>query len=185
MSNTAPTGLTASGIAGMFTQLFARRKAETALDLRSLLKRRIEGEDVPDDHIIQAAADVGLDGPAVDKMAQRIALRRAHRAMAAERPGIEKELENVSRQIKALEDEWTEFRSSYITKLTPLAEKKQEIEARLGNANAAADAILDLSSLEPELAERLRAHARSEGCSRSRRSRPRASSTAPAKSRIG
>lgn len=153
---TAPTTPAPSTIAGMFTAMFRRRKEETALDLRELVGRKLAGEDVPEEHIIAAAADSGLDGPAVDRLAQRIALRRAHRKMAAERPAIEKELENVQRQIKEAAKEWDDFREAYLAKLHPLELKRQEIQARLGNAIAADSALLETDSLEPDIAERLR-----------------------------
>jgi hypothetical protein len=118
---------------------------------------KLDGDEVPVDHIIQAAAAVGLDGDGVDKMAARIERRRKLKAIAVTRPAIEKELEAVDGEIRKVTLVFESARDKYNTDVMPLYEKRNAIQARFDTAHAANTSIMDPDLLEPAIVEKLRA----------------------------
>lgn len=137
--------------AGLFAGLFAKHREQGQSDLRSLLNRKLDGEDVPLEHIVEAAASIGLDGAAVDTMADRMARRRKVKAAAAALPGIDQELKAVAAEIAKHDAEWNDFRAKYTEAVMPLHEKRAGIEQRHAVALAANTTIFDADLLDPDV----------------------------------
>ena len=142
-------------LAGSFARLFSKHIEENKNDLCSLLRRKVDGQDVPLEEIVRAAREAGVDGDGVDAIVVKMERRRAAKIAAALLPGIEREAAAIEAAIRKEEVSFEEARLRHGAAVRPLNERQSEIEARKATATAAKAEVLGENLLDPVHHERL------------------------------
>ena len=144
-------------LAGSFARLFTKHIEENKNDLCSLLRRKVDGQDVPLEEIVRAAREAGIDGAGVDAIVVKMERRRAAKIAAALLPGVEREAAAIEAAIRKEEASFEDARQRHGAAVRPLHERQAAIEARKATATAAQAQVLGEDLLDPVHHARLQA----------------------------
>jgi hypothetical protein len=140
-----------------FRELFASHRAVATQGIAELVRRVVDGEQIPAAVLFEAAQNAGMNDDDVDAMAERMRTRDALRARASLREAAEAEAARldaaISKHVEQLQESQRRFESAVV----PLREQLQAAQYRVQDAAAAAADLFNPRHMEPRLAKRLQA----------------------------
>ena len=145
-----------------FADMFRARREKGTADIFELVRRTIDGETFPPATIVEAATAAGMDGIAVDALADRMRHRDELRRKAAAAEAAEAQAATITAQMERHGEELEAAERRFRERVEPLRLQLRDAEARLAEARAADDALLRRDVMEPGVWERLEAARREE-----------------------
>jgi hypothetical protein len=140
-----------------FVDLFRSHKEEAADTIAELVRRVVDGENVPPEALFRTAKDAGMDGKDVDAMVDRMRKRDRLRQTALNAEAAEHEMAKLSEAIAKHEAAFTEAKRRYELAVAPLHDQLAAARGRHMDAVQADSALLSPENMEPHIHERMQA----------------------------
>jgi len=121
-----------------FRELFASHRAVAGVAIAELVRRTVDGEQIPAAVLFQAAQNAGLDDEDVEAMAERMRVRDELRSRAARREAAEAEAARLDAAIVKHAEQLQEAQRRFDAAVVPLREQLQAAQHRVQDAAAAA-----------------------------------------------
>lgn len=140
-----------------FVDLFRTREEEAADTIAELVRRVVDGTNVPADELVRAAKDAGMTAEDVDAMARRMRVRDQLRQTALNGDAATAEIDKLAEAIDKHDRALAEAHRRHQIAVEPLNDQMAAARARLADATAAENGLLSPENMEPHILERLNA----------------------------
>ena len=137
--------------------MFRSHEEEAADTIAELVRRVVDGENVPPETLFRTAKDAGMDGKDVDAMMARMRTRDRLRQTALNAESAEHEMAKLSEAIAKHDAALAEAKRRYEIAVAPLHDQMAVARGRHMDAVQADSLLLSPENMEPTIYERLQA----------------------------
>jgi hypothetical protein len=124
-----------------FREVFAHHRQDAEQTIAQLVRRVVNGDKLPADIVVEAAAKAGMTADDVDAMADRMRVRDSLRRVVSEGEGADAEIAVLRREIEKHDAKLEEAVRKHSADVEPL---HQQLDAAGARAAAARQASIDL-----------------------------------------